>query len=196
MRTLTFRGVKVSRRGLAGIVLTYSGESICIDSVDTNGCSIALYTHNHPGHAPPALPGIPVYSPFAGRRVSPGETLELGGGVVLTAVHAYNTGLGGAVAHPRGLGVGFLVEFPTGLRVYHAGDTDLVNEMAELRGRVDVAFLPVSGQNVMNPEEAAEAVRTIRPAIAVPVHEEDASRLRVFKRLAQPYTQVVLMEGG
>ncbi|QOJ79805.1 MBL fold metallo-hydrolase [Infirmifilum lucidum] len=196
MRALTFRGVKISRRGLAGAILTYGGESICIDSVDPSGCSIALYTHNHPGHSPPALPGIPVYSPFAGRIVAPGERLELGKGVRLTVVHAYNISLGGAVAHPRGSGVGFLVEFPTGLRVYHAGDTDLISEMVELRGRVDLAFLPVSGQSVMNPEEAAEAVRTLRPAIAVPVHEGGISRLRVFKRLAQPYTQVVLMEGG
>jgi len=194
LRTLKFRGVTLARSGFAGVKLSYMGSSICIDMPQPAGCTAALYTHNHPRHAPQTPPQVPVYSPFAGRRVAPGERLELIAGVRLLAVHAYSLGYGGAEAHPKGVGVGFLLEFPTGLRVYHAGDTDLVGEVLELRGLVDVAFLPVSGRGVMNPEEAAEAVRTLRPAIAVPVHEETSSQARTFKRLAQPYTQVVLME--
>lgn len=56
-----------------------------------------------------------------------------------------------------------------GLRLYHAGDTDLIPEMRELVN-IDIAFLPVSGTYVMTPDEAAEAVKAIKPKIAVPMH--------------------------
>jgi L-ascorbate metabolism protein UlaG (beta-lactamase superfamily) len=39
--------------------------------------------------------------------------------------------------------------------VYHAGATDLIPEMEEIRA--DVAFLPVSGRYVMGPEDAQRA---------------------------------------
>ena len=53
---------------------------------------------------------------------------------------------------------------------------------------VDVAFLPVSGTYVMTAEEAVEAVKSIKPKIALPMHhgsivgsQRDAER---FKKLA------------
>jgi L-ascorbate metabolism protein UlaG (beta-lactamase superfamily) len=56
-----------------------------------------------------------------------------------------------------------------GARVYHAGDTDLIEEMKAL-GKIDLALLPVSGTYVMTPEEAIEAAARISPAMAVPMH--------------------------
>jgi L-ascorbate metabolism protein UlaG (beta-lactamase superfamily) len=59
--------------------------------------------------------------------------------------------------------------------VYFAGDTDLFPEMAEI-GPVDLAVLPVSGWGPklpaghLDPRGAAEALRLLRPRIAVPVH--------------------------
>ena len=41
--------------------------------------------------------------------------------------------------------------------------------MAEL-GEIDVAILPISAGPVMTAVEAAEAVATIRPRVAVPMH--------------------------
>jgi L-ascorbate metabolism protein UlaG (beta-lactamase superfamily) len=61
-------------------------------------------------------------------------------------------------------------------RVYFAGDTDLFPEMASLAGGVDVALLPVWGWGPrlgvghLDPYRAAEAVRMIRPRVAVPIH--------------------------
>jgi L-ascorbate metabolism protein UlaG (beta-lactamase superfamily) len=58
---------------------------------------------------------------------------------------------------------------------YFAGDTDLFDEMAEI-GPVDVAVLPVSGWGSklpaghLDPRGAAQALRLLRPRIAVPVH--------------------------
>jgi L-ascorbate metabolism protein UlaG (beta-lactamase superfamily) len=70
--------------------------------------------------------------------------------------------------------VGYLVDAST--RVYFAGDTDLFDEMAELRGRVDVALIPVGGWGLtlgpghLDPVRAAQAVGLIRPRVAVPIH--------------------------
>jgi len=60
--------------------------------------------------------------------------------------------------------------------VYFAGDTDVYPEMAELSG-VEVALLPVAGWGPrlpegdhMNPVRAAEALRLLRPRVAIPIH--------------------------
>jgi len=54
------------------------------------------------------------------------------------------------------------------VRLYFAGDTDQIPEMADID--CDVALLPVSGIYVMTAEEAAAAARTIKPQVAVPMH--------------------------
>jgi L-ascorbate metabolism protein UlaG (beta-lactamase superfamily) len=61
-------------------------------------------------------------------------------------------------------------------RVYFAGDTDLFTEMSDLAGGVEVALLPVwgwgprLGSGHLDPHRAAEAVRRIRPRLAIPIH--------------------------
>jgi L-ascorbate metabolism protein UlaG (beta-lactamase superfamily) len=60
--------------------------------------------------------------------------------------------------------------------VYFAGDTDLFLDMAELRGQVDVALLPVwgwgsrLGAGHLNPETAAAASALIAPSTSIPIH--------------------------
>jgi L-ascorbate metabolism protein UlaG (beta-lactamase superfamily) len=59
--------------------------------------------------------------------------------------------------------------------VYFAGDTDLFDGMAAL-APLDVALLPVAGWGPrlppghLDPRRAAEALRLLRPRVAVPVH--------------------------
>jgi L-ascorbate metabolism protein UlaG (beta-lactamase superfamily) len=55
-----------------------------------------------------------------------------------------------------------------GTRIYHAGDTDNIPEMKDIK--VDVALLPVSGTYVMTPTEAIEAAEIIKPQLAIPMH--------------------------
>ncbi|MEZ0346832.1 MAG: MBL fold metallo-hydrolase [Infirmifilum sp.] len=197
MKSLKFSGIKLRRIGLAGVQLEFRDTAICVDVLDASPCDVALYTHNHPRHAPSLMPGIPVFSPFAGRIVSPGEVIELRQGVKVEAVDAYNLGYKGGPIHPKGSGVGFLLSFDDSTTVYHMGDTDLVEEALRLQNKaIGVLLVPVGGSGVMSPEEAAEAVKTLRPSIAIPVHEEDRSQLKIFKRLSQPYTQVVLLEAA
>ncbi|TCO65138.1 L-ascorbate metabolism protein UlaG (beta-lactamase superfamily) [Actinocrispum wychmicini] len=75
---------------------------------------------------------------------------------------------------PHAPAVGHLLE-TSGVRIYVAGDTDLFDGMTDL-APVDVALLPVwgwgptLGPGHLDPARAAEAVRRIRPRVAVPVH--------------------------
>jgi L-ascorbate metabolism protein UlaG (beta-lactamase superfamily) len=117
--------------------------------------------------------------------LAPGQSARHGE-LSVRAVPAYNVNKfrsPGVPFHPReSQHVGFVFEVG-GLRFYFAGDTDVISEMSEI-GPVDYAFLPVSGTYVMTAEEAAEAVRQIRPRVVIPMHYgsivgsvEDAEKL-------------------
>ena len=120
------------------------------------------------------------------RVVKPGDRLTVAG-VEIEAVPAYNVTKfrsPGVPFHPRDAAhVGYVVTVG-GVRLYFAGDTDQIPEMADIA--CDVALLPVSGIYVMTAEEAAEAARTIKPQIAVPMHYGagigDRERWPAFRR--------------
>ena len=54
------------------------------------------------------------------------------------------------------------------MRIYHAGDTDLIPEMEGLAP--DIALLPVGGLFSMNVGAAAEAAETTGAALCIPMH--------------------------
>lgn len=79
--------------------------------------------------------------------------------------------------HPFGIEadcLGFVVEGE--YSVYFPGDTDLFPAMAELAEDLDVALMPVwgwgptLGSGHLDPTRAAEALRLLRPRVAVPIH--------------------------
>ena len=104
-------------------------------------------------------------------EVEAGDELELGG-LALHVTHAEHESSRWPLT-PRSASLGYIAEGSTS--VYFAGDTDLFAGMAEL-GPVDAAVLPVSGWGSRLPaghldaSGAAEALRLLRPKIAVPVH--------------------------
>lgn len=102
--------------------------------------------------------------------VKPGDAITVKG-VAIQAVPAYNVNKfrsPGLAFHPRESGyVGFVISVD-GKRIYHAGDTDKIPEMAAIDA--DIALLPVSGTYVMTADEALEAARIINPRLAIPMH--------------------------
>ncbi len=97
--------------------------------------------------------------------------------------------------HPKSAGhVGYIVTL-SGKRIYHAGDTDLIPEMTQIK--TDIALLPVSGTYVMTAVEAAEAANTIKPALAIPMHYGDADVVGTrqdaedFRRLANVPVEIL-----
>jgi len=96
--------------------------------------------------------------------VKPGDKVTVKG-IAVEAVPAYNVDKD---FHPKSAGyVGYIVTVD-GVRVYHAGDVDVIPEMANFD--VDIAILPVSGTYVMTADEALQAVKSIRPKLAIPMH--------------------------
>ena len=96
--------------------------------------------------------------------VQPGDKLTVSG-IQIEAVPAYNTNKN---FHPKQNGwLGFVLTVD-GVRIYHAGDTDLIPEMDSIKA--DIALLPVSGTYVMTAEEAVEAAKIIKPKLVIPMH--------------------------
>ena len=71
---------------------------------------------------------------------------------------------------PGCLTCGFIFEMG-GKKIYHAGDTALMSDMALLADEeIDVALLPIGDVFTMGPEDALRAVKMIRPKLVVPMH--------------------------
>ncbi|MBD3253154.1 MBL fold metallo-hydrolase [Candidatus Pacearchaeota archaeon] len=93
----------------------------------------------------------------------PGKTIEADE-MKISAVPAYNSN---KEFHPRENNwLGYVVDL--GVKVYHAGDSDLISEMNNIY--CDVALLPVGGKFTMDWREAAKAAGIIKPKLAVPMH--------------------------
>lgn len=167
---------------------------------------VILITHEHYDHCSPddvdriLAPDTVIVAPEAALRklenisaekksVRVGDHLVLGH-LSIEVVPAYNVN---KRFHPKSAGhVGYVLEL-NGIRVYHAGDTDLIPEMASIR--CDVALLPVSGTYVMDAREAARAVDVLKPKLAIPMHygaivgsEKDA---RDFQRLSSAPVRIL-----
>jgi len=131
------------------------------------------------------------------------KTLKLGeeitvGRVKVKAVEAYNYKRfrsPGNPYHPKGFGVGYLIAVD-GKTVYHAGDTDFIPEMRQLRN-VDVALLPSGGTYTMDNEEAALAAIAINPKVVIPMHRWNTNSEEFKKQVeANSKIKVLLLKEG
>ena len=104
-----------------------------------------------------------------GDTISNGQRRILPLHIVLDAVPAYNTTSGREQFHPKGNGNGYVLEFPGGLKIYVAGDTEDVPEMSELKD-IDVAFLPVNQPYTMTVGQCVNAAKMINPKVLIPYH--------------------------
>jgi L-ascorbate metabolism protein UlaG (beta-lactamase superfamily) len=169
-----FSGVKITWFGHASVLLEADGLSIYVDPFvlpkNPKPADVILYTHGHFDHCV-AAPSITTSKTIIiGHGCSiPGRVIEIGGiekvnHVLIKAVDAYNIG---KPFHPKEQGAGFLIKFRTAT-VYIAGDTDFIPEMKTYK--CDVALLPIGGKYTMDAKEAALAVASILPKVAIPIH--------------------------
>jgi L-ascorbate metabolism protein UlaG (beta-lactamase superfamily) len=81
-----------------------------------------------------------------------------------------------------------------GIKIYHAGDTELIPEMRELQSEnIKVALLPCGGTYTMNFQEAISAALEINPEIIVPMHNWDKN-LNEFKELLNQRSPSIKVE--
>jgi len=201
-------GVKIEWLGHSGFIIT-NGKKVVIDpyniteNAGMNKADIILITHSHYDHcsikdiAKLAKEGTIVIVPADAQSkitridgvemqvIEVGDELDFGS-VKISTIPAYNIK---KEFHPKSEGwFGYVVKMNKVI-IYHAGDTDKISEMEKLsgygkEGNIFIALLPVSGQYVMDADEASEAAVMIKPSLAVPMHyasgvagtKEDAER--------------------
>ncbi|MEM2875719.1 MAG: MBL fold metallo-hydrolase [Candidatus Bathyarchaeia archaeon] len=182
--------VTVKWLGHASFRIKTDGKTIYIDPYEgryTEKADLILVTHSHYDHCDPSKISkiwkgdtviiAPRDCAQSIRRevksLKTGESLEVDG-INVTAVAAYNYKRfrsPGVPFHPRGLGVGYLIKI--GVKtLYHAGDTDFVPEMKDLKG-IDLAMIPIGGTYTMDNAEAVEAVLAFKPKRVIPMHRWD-----------------------
>ncbi len=205
-----FRGVRIYWLGHDGFFIDAS-KKIYIDPFKIDAslkADIILITHSHYDHCsladvekilgedtiiacpPDCLSVLNRLRVKEFRIAEPNKTIDING-IKIETVPAYNIS---KQFHPRTNNwVGYILNVE-GVRIYHAGDTDLIDEMSKIS--CDVALLPVSGTYVMDADEAVEATRHIKAKVAIPMHygsiigsEADANK---FKERAK--CDVVILE--
>jgi len=158
-------------------------------------CDLLLVTHGHGDHLGdavgiaarfgPAWPCMHEMSLWLARQLpggadaltgmNKGGTVEAAGLRVSMTPAVHSSGdwnMDAATTLYLGEPVGFVVEMENGLRVYHAGDTDVFGDMALIRERFrpDVALLPIGGHYTMDPLGAAIATELLGVAHVLPIH--------------------------
>ena len=148
---------------------------------DAAPADVILITHAHGDHLQPdeiarlSTPSTKLVAPHDVAKelsgdvtpVAPGESHEVGG-LRFTTVPAYNTAEDRLEMHPKAnRWVGYILELG-GSAYYHAGDTDHVPELEDVK--TDVAFVPIGGTYTMDVDEAAGFVKAFAPKLAVPFH--------------------------
>jgi L-ascorbate metabolism protein UlaG (beta-lactamase superfamily) len=151
--------------------------------------------HNAPMYAPAGMNqsvvALGILPAALAPRFGKGGTIMPFGpaGVKITAVHAEhsseigwtNPATGKEEVHVGGEPVGYIIEMENGFRIWHMGDTAVFGDMRLIGEmyRPDLVLVPIGGHFVMNPADAALAVRElIRPRFALPIHYGTTPQLR------------------
>lgn len=187
--------VTITWLGHATFMLESGGKTVLIDPwiTDNPVCPIEvgeigdvdliLVTHDHFDHVDAAdakaiaeATGAPVVAIW-----ETGDRLEdegvpnisrrnIGGAIEIEGISLVMT----AAFHSADTGspAGYIIKFPGGDTIYHAGDTGILANM-QLYGAIypmHVALLPIGGTFTMDAMEAAKSLRLLRPAVAIPMH--------------------------
>ena len=103
-----------------------------------------------------------------GTVMANGDSMELRDDIKVEAVPAYNCSEGREQFHPKGRDNGFILTLD-GLRIYIAGDTEDIPELADVKD-IDVAYFPCNLPYTMTPDQLVNAVNIVKPKVVFPYH--------------------------
>ena len=151
---------------------------------------IMLCTHGHFDHIGdaveianqhnPKVVGIPELCGWLEKKgVKQTASMNKGGtqtvdDIKVTMVHAdHSCGIqdGDEIVY-GGEACGYVVEFANGLKIYHAGDTNVFGDMEIIRELYvpSIAMIPIGDHFTMGPREAAYACKLLKPKTVIPMH--------------------------
>jgi len=194
--TLTWLGHATFRIGTPG------GKTILLDpwvmgnprcpekDKDVKNVDVMLCTHGHFDHIGDAVEIAKKHHPIVVAIPELGHWLEKKG---VTQVSSMNKGGTQSVADTKvtmvhadhscgitdgdhivygGEACGYVIEFSNGVKIYHAGDTNVFGDMAIIRDLYapDIAMIPIGDHYTMSPREAAYACNLLRPKTVLPMH--------------------------
>ena len=205
--TKSGKTVKITCIKHASLEITYDGVEIQIDPVGVGAkpetdygqfpkANLILITHEHRDHfereaiAQIRTPATTIYSNMAVYNMfrncialANGDSVAYRDDITLKVVPAYNYSEGRTQFHPKGRDNGYILTID-GLRIYIAGDTEDIPEMAEIKD-IDIAFLPCNQPYTMTIDQLVKAAKTIKPNVLFPYHYSET-----------PIQQAVMKLGG
>ena len=116
-------------------------------------------------------------------------------GIEITAIPAYNNKKERLAFHPKeNKWVGYVFGV-NGKKIYHAGDTDFIDEMSDLKEEgIDIAILPIGGKYTMDVEEAIIASRAINARETIPMHYKHLLGIEGSEKAEEKFKKTV--KGG
>ena len=177
--------------GHASIMFKFNDKIIYIDPSSSSGHSfegfpkadMIIITHNHGDHLDIKTIDLIIQentkflsnkSSFdklnKGQIITNNESITLDG-LLIESIPAYNIKHlrnTGDPYHPKGDGNGYVFTFGD-KRIYVAGDTENIPEMANLNN-IDIAFLPMNIPYTMTPEMVKDAALLFKPKVLYPYH--------------------------
>jgi L-ascorbate metabolism protein UlaG (beta-lactamase superfamily) len=167
--------LKIKYLGHAAFVLTSDdGKKLLMDPYEsgsfdgavgykpiTERVDVVTASHEHEDHF--CLDGLP-----EGYEVVKTPGMHDVEGFSISGVKTYHDTSGGK---DRGRNIIFTVVVD-GMRICHLGDLGhvLSDEEAAAVGKVDVLLIPVGGHFTIGPREALEVIKTLDPAVIIPMH--------------------------
>jgi L-ascorbate metabolism protein UlaG (beta-lactamase superfamily) len=158
-------------------IKTSEGKVIYIDPFAgtdyADSADIVLITHEHSDHNVLTL----VRKKGTCQVIRSADAIKSGvyqsftiGNIKITAVAAYNNQPRNLSYHLKSQCVGYVLEFDS-IKLYHAGDTGNIPEMADLASQnIDYALLPMDSIYTMSPAEATQAAAMIQAKYDIPIH--------------------------
>jgi L-ascorbate metabolism protein UlaG (beta-lactamase superfamily) len=193
--------LRITFVGHASLIFEVGGKVIHIDPWTKQGdyttfpkADLILITHPHFDHLDSAAiaevtkSGTRIVTTSAvhdqlkkGEIMKNGDSLTVDG-FTIEAVPAYNITPDHLQFHPKGRDNGYVITIG-GKRIYIAGDTEDITDMANLKN-IDIAFLPMNQPYTMLPKQVVHAAEMFNPKVLYPYHTGDTDVNELVKLMA------------